>query len=178
MSFQLLLFKDQWDFKADQSFFHLICPNVTPFSCVFLPSLSRRGVVERSLWLEEGLWLSKQRPTVFGSGCLEVKCLPGSLANGTQAWCGSLGSFFSCLFPCLPDRVQSLWIEDTWLARTNDEQQHELWVRVPPNKWEEVFICQVSHTSEHQALCCTRGILCQHSPSCLTSGVGSVYSQY
>lgn len=125
-----------------------------------------------------GTLLIKAKIDCAGSGCFEAQCPSGSLATGTQAWCSSLGSFFPCLLPCLPDRVQSLWIEDTWLARTNDEQQHELWVWVPPNKWEEVFVCQVSHTSEHQALCCVRRALCQHSASCLTSGIGSVYSQY
>lgn len=77
----------------------------------------------------------------------EANC-PLARATGVQVQCLSLASFFSCPFPCLPDRVQSLWIEDTWLARTNDEQQHELWVWVPPNKWEEVLVCQVSPTSK------------------------------
>lgn len=119
-----------------------------------------------------GTLLIKAKIDWAGSGCFEAKSLPGSLATGMQARCSLLGSFFSCPLLCLPDRVQSLWIEDTWLARANDEQQHELWIWVPPNKREEVPVCQVSHTSEHQAFCCVRGALCQPSPFCLTSRVG------
>ena len=55
-----------------------------------------------------GTLLIKAKIDWAGPGCFEAKGPPGSLAAGTQAWCSSLGSFFSCPFPCLSDRIQSL----------------------------------------------------------------------
>lgn len=93
-SFQLLFF------LRISEFFHSICPNVTPFSGVFFHSTSLG--IERNLSVHGGgTLLIKAKIDWAGSGCFEAKGPPDSLAADTQAWCNSLGSFFSCPFPCL-----------------------------------------------------------------------------
>lgn len=54
-------------------------------------------------------------------------------------------SYFS-----LACRIQPLWVQDPRPAGADDEQQHELWVRVPAHQREAIPLCQVQY--QHSAV--------------------------
>lgn len=83
-------------------------------------------------------WAHGQDAPWTGCHCLP-RCLP-VVPCSVGGWLR--GS--SCLTDHLsPHRVQPLRVKDPRPERADDEQQHELWLRLAPDKREEISLCPV-----------------------------------
>lgn len=67
---------------------------------------------------------------------------------------GGLGSTPACADPLSPHRVQPLRVQDPRLERADDEQQHELWLWLAPDKREEIPLCPVRLLHLPACHCC------------------------
>lgn len=69
---------------------------------------------------------------------------------------GVLKAAPACADPLSLRRVQPLRVQDPRLARADDEQQHELWLWLAPDKREEIPLCPVRLPHLPACHCCQR----------------------